>query len=77
MGRFSLVLLLTILVAACDPVVTTNYVCPYLAKYSRATQEQALNELRALPKGSALRRFIGDYATLRDQVRACNGEKRK
>jgi hypothetical protein len=40
-------------------------------EYDRATQDKALAEFNALPQGSALRQFIGDYKRLRDQVRAC------
>jgi hypothetical protein len=36
-----------------------------------------LAEYNALPAGSALRLFIGDYKQLRDQIRVCRsrGEK--
>lgn len=54
----------------------STVVCPYLRQYPQSVQEQALAELQKLPKGSALRQMIGDYATLRDQVRACQQGRR-
>jgi len=72
MARFSL-LLLTLFLAACDPQQMQYVACPYLRHYDRHTLNQALREFRALPPGSALRRMMGDYETLRQQVRLCQG----
>jgi len=65
---------MTMLLVACDPEsseVVVKIVCPIIVKYDAETQERALAEYNALPKGSALRLFIGDYKRLRDQVTVC------
>jgi hypothetical protein len=59
---------------ACDPGssdVIVKIVCPTIMQYDAKTQERALAEYQALPSGSALRQFIGDYKRLRDQVTVC------
>lgn len=69
-----LVLPMTLLLTACetgDSNVVVKIVCPRINEYDRATQDRALAEYSALPKGSALRLFIGDYKQLRDQIRVC------
>jgi len=69
-----LALPMTMLLVACDPEsseVVVKIVCPIIVKYDAETQERALAEYNALPKGSALRLFIGDYKRLRDQVTVC------
>jgi hypothetical protein len=71
MARFSLLLLLPLFLIACDPQQAPQLTCPYLRQYEPALIERALQEYRALPKGSALRTLIGDYELLRDQVRSC------
>lgn len=65
---------MVLLLTACDPGssdVVVRFVCLRVNEYDRATQDKALAEFNALPQGSALRQFIGDYKRLRDQVRAC------
>ena len=64
------------LLTGCDPgssegVIVTHVVCLRINEYDANTQERALAEYNALPVGSALRVFIGDYAQLREQVRVC------
>lgn len=69
-----LALPMTLLLTACEPGssdVVVKIVCPRINEYDRATQDRALAEYSALPKGSALRLFIGDYKQLRDQIRVC------
>lgn len=69
-----LVLPTTLFLTACDQgssEVVVQIVCPRINEYDAKTQERALAEYDALPAGSALRLFIGDYKQLRDQVRAC------
>jgi hypothetical protein len=59
---------------ACDlesSEVVVKIVCPKINKYDQETQDRALAEYNALPKGSALRLFIGDYKRLRDQITVC------
>ncbi len=48
--------------------------CPPLVAYSRAQQQQAAAELRALPRGSEIGAMIVDYGKTRDACRA--GEAR-
>ncbi|HEV2678089.1 MAG TPA: hypothetical protein VGV37_26405 [Aliidongia sp.] len=42
-----------------------------MVAYDPATQTQAADELKTLPAGSALQRFMLDYGTMRAQARAC------
>jgi hypothetical protein len=59
---------------ACDPgssEVVVKIICPTINQYDKETQDRALAEYNALPKGSALRLFIGDYKRLRDQITVC------
>lgn len=58
----------TLLLTSCAAAVSS---CPPLVAYTDAEQARAADELDALPAGSMLERLIGDYAVLRDQVRAC------
>lgn len=63
-----------LLLTACDPEsseVVVKIVCPTIMQYDAKTQERALTEYKALPEGSALRLFIGDYKRLRDQITVC------
>jgi hypothetical protein len=69
-------LLLALVLAACDPQTVQYVACPYIRHYNRNTLNQALREFQALPPGSALRRMMGDYETLRTQVRLCQGNRR-
>ena len=70
-----LVLPMTLLLTACDldgsETIVVKFVCLKINEYDAKTQEQALKEYEALPTGSALRLFIGDYKQLREQVRVC------
>ena len=69
-----------LLLTACEPGSSEDVVkivCPRINEYDTKTQDRALDEYNALPAGSALRLFIGDYKQLRDQIRVCRsrGEK--
>jgi hypothetical protein len=44
--------------------------CPQIRTYSPAVQSQAADELDALPADSVLPVFIGDYAVMREALRA-------
>lgn len=69
-----LVLPTMLLLTACDGTnseVVVKVICPRINSYDADTQSRALAELNALPKGSALRLFVGDYKQLRDQIRVC------
>ena len=45
--------------------------CPPVVEYSREVQARAAEELALLPEGSVVVEMMGDYAVLREQVRAC------
>jgi len=63
-----------LLLTACElgsSEVVVKIVCPTIMQYDAETQDRALAEYIALPKGSALRLFIGDYKRLRDQITVC------
>ena len=69
-----LALPMMLLLGACNPEsseVVVKIVCPTIMQYDAETQDRALAEYNALPKGSALRLFIGDYKRLRDQIMIC------
>ena len=73
-----LVLLILPSLTACSPddsSVVVKIVCPRINEYDQKTQDRALAEYNALPPGSALRLFIGDYKQLRDQIRVCRDLK--
>ena len=75
-----LVLPMMTLLTACDlenSSVVVQIVCPRINEYDTKTQDRALAEYSALPPGSALRLFIGDYKQLRDQIRVCRDSKGK
>ena len=72
-----LALPMTTLLGACNPEnseIVVQIVCPRINEYDARTQERALAEYNALPVGSALRLFIGDYKQLREQVRVCRAK---
>lgn len=52
-----------------EPRIAT--VCPPVVEYSREFQARAAEELGLLPEGSVIAKMLGDYAVMRDQVRAC------
>ena len=69
-----LALPMTMSLGACNPEnsdLVVRIVCPRINEYDAKTQDRALAEYNALPAGSALRLFVGDYKQLRDQIRAC------
>ena len=55
--------------SACATVVSEP-LCPPLAVYSQDFQNQAADELDALPEGSAVVSLIEDYGQLRDRIRS-------
>ena len=70
--------LATTLISGCmtAPSEPPRVVCPREVEYSRELQAAAADELAALPKDGVIRgRFMPDYGRLRDQARACRGEK--
>lgn len=66
----ALALCLTLSACATAKPAPTITVCAALVTYSAADQAKASAELKALPAGDVLARFIVDYAGLRAQVRA-------
>lgn len=65
--------LLTMSTSGCATAVSSA--CPHEVAYSRQQQEQAADELDRMPAGIVRDRFMPDYARLRDQARACRGQK--
>ena len=57
------------LLVACAPAAFDA--CPPVAPYSREFQARAAGELALLPPAGALEEMLKDYASLRDQLRAC------
>lgn len=45
--------------------------CSLVVDYTAADQARAADEVEALPEGTVIVQMLGDYAVLRDQVRAC------
>ena len=68
-----LALLLSFMLSACctDSVIVK---CPALSSVSDATRLQLKDELSRLPEGSATMWAIGDWMSLRDQIRVCLAE---
>jgi hypothetical protein len=67
-----------LLLTACEPgssETVVKIICPVIEQYDRKTQDQALRELEALPASSALRKFVGDYGRLREQIRVCRSRQ--
>lgn len=61
---------------AFERTVVVKTVCLQPREYDARTQARALAEYEALPEGSALRLFVGDYKLMRDQSRVCNDHTR-
>lgn len=61
-------LIAAVSLSGCAQVVSEG--CPRLPTYSPEVQTQAADELEALPVGSVLPVFIGDYAVMREELRA-------
>jgi hypothetical protein len=49
--------------------------CPRMAQYSPELRDKAAKELDLLPIGSAIEVLLGDYETLRDDLRACRSDQ--
>ena len=45
--------------------------CPPIKQYSKAEQDQALQELTYIPDDWEVSRMLDDYRLLRDQIRDC------
>ncbi|HBS50116.1 MAG TPA: hypothetical protein DEA05_08525 [Rhodobacteraceae bacterium] len=63
------------LVSLSGCVTAVSDACPTLYKYTQEMQNQAADELEALPEGSALAVMIGHYGVVRNEIRACRGSK--
>ena len=48
----------------------SEVVCPQMRPYSPEVQSKAADELDALPEGSVILVFMGDYAVMREELRA-------
>lgn len=63
-------LILCLAIAGCASTRAVN-TCPPPKEYSQAAQNQAADELDALPPGSVLGQMIVDYGEERAALRAC------
>ena len=63
-----LLLIGAVCLSGCAQVVSEA--CPQIRTYSPEVQSQAADELDALPANSVLPVFIGDYAVMREELRA-------
>jgi hypothetical protein len=45
--------------------------CPRLVSYSLVEQQQAADELAALPIGSVVAKMVADYGVVRNEIREC------
>ncbi len=61
-------LIAAVLLSGCEMVASEG--CPRLPSYSPDVQARAADELEALPAGSVLSVFMGDYAIMREELRA-------
>jgi hypothetical protein len=69
-----------LLLMFCEPQVAARgavIVCPPVVEWSADLQRRAAAELRALPKGSALREVVQRAIEQRDVNRRCAAEQKK
>ena len=68
--------IMTILLTACATggSDTASSACPPMVEYSQAEQARVADEVAALPEGALITGWLADYAVLREQVRACEGQ---
>jgi len=59
-----------VFLASCAAIPSPS-ACPPLKDYSEGFNQRLAAELEPLQEGSAIIEAMGDYITLRDQVRAC------
>ncbi|MGH1577721.1 hypothetical protein [Planktotalea sp.] len=57
-----------VLLSGCGVAISEG--CPRIPTYAPDVQAHAANELEALPASSVLPDFIGDYAVMREELRA-------
>jgi len=67
--RFLMIFFIVFL-ASCAAIPSPS-ACPPLKDYSEGFNQRLAGELEAQPEGSAIIEAMGDYISLRDQVRAC------
>lgn len=70
-ATFSLALMVVVWGCAAPAPQVLVSVCPIPTQYTPDQETQAKAEYDALPAGAVLRRFIDDYGTERDKLRAC------
>jgi hypothetical protein len=73
--RKRLAIAATVLLAGCAAAGSDGPLCPALVPYSPAMQQQAADELAALPPDSVLARMIEHYGELRARIRGACGER--
>jgi hypothetical protein len=68
-----------LLLVVCQPIEeqgqVTVAVCPVIGTWTADYQKRLASELRALPAGSALEQAVAEALSLRDQARACIGNR--
>jgi len=71
--RLAVLGIVTSLLSACATVGSERItgVCPPVVVYGAEFQARAAEEMQALPEGAAVVDILGDYAVMREQVRAC------
>lgn len=67
----------TSLLVGCATAPSSVVVCPQVVEYQQRLVMRAAAEVEALPSPSAVEIMLMDYATMRDQARACRGETPK
>jgi len=72
--RLAALAIVTSLLSACATVGSERFtgVCPPVVEYDAEFQAKAVEEVQALPEGSAVVDMLSDYAVLREQARACH-----
>jgi len=70
-------MIVTSLLSACATVSSERVVgvCPPVVEYDAEFQTRAVEEVRALPEGSAIVEILSDYTVMREQARACGLRK--
>lgn len=69
MGRFSIVFLLCL--TACATTPQQIRVCPQPKTYTAAQDKKVAVEIKALPAGSLIPQYLGDYHRLRTASLEC------
>jgi len=71
--QLATLMIVTSLLSACATVGSERPtgVCPPVVEYDAGVLAKAVEEVQALPEGSALNEMLSDYAVMREQARGC------